>query len=80
MQIKEGSSWIGCTPRIGGNRGEFTTRETGVPYTGRRGAREASLQTSGTGGRMEARQKAMRIFSGTPLSSTAPRSLPSGFT
>jgi predicted nucleotidyltransferase len=42
---------LGCTPRIGGNRGEFTTGDTGVPYIGRRGARETSLGTSGTAGR-----------------------------
>ena len=65
---------------IAENGGGFTTRDTGVlsrpPW---RGAPRFPASV-GNGNRMEARQRAIRIFSGAPSSSRAPRGLPSGFT
>jgi hypothetical protein len=51
-----------------------------VPHVGGREARRAFLGTSGNGGRTEARQRAIRVFSGNPFPAAAPRSPPSGIT
>ena len=58
---------FGCTPRVAGNRGELTTRNTVSPHVGCGGTHKASLGDVGNGSRVEARQGAIRIFSGNPI-------------
>ena len=68
---------FGCTPRVAGNPGELTTRDTVSPHVGRGGARKASLGTSGTAAGWKRGRGPSAFFQGTPSSPRAPRNPPS---
>ena len=76
-RLLSGSSWIGSTPRIAGNRREFTTRNTVSPHVCRGGAHHASLGASGTAAGWKRGRGPSAFFQGTPSFSGAPRNPPS---